>query len=98
MPRSKGPRLPRRPASKPGSKAAKPATYVQKVRVTSKIDMPPLADERPQLIRWIGVRADGSTYPTSRERAHGFELSEPYSDDVPAMPWSYWKGRSGAPR
>lgn len=58
----------------------------------------PLADERPQLLRWIGIDGEGRVYPTSKARGSGFELSEPFSDDVPAVPASYWKGRKSAPR
>jgi hypothetical protein len=64
----------------------------------AKKKLPPLADERPQLVRWISVRQDGSTFPTSRERATGFELSEPYTDAIPPMPASYWKGRRSEPK
>ncbi len=60
--------------------------------------LPPLADERPQLLRWIGVREDGSTYPTSRKRAHGFELSEPISDEIPPVPDRYRVGRKADPK
>lgn len=98
MPGSSGPRLPGKPASDPVSKTGKRSNNARKVSVKSKNDMPPLADERPQLIRWIGVDSEGRTFPTSREHAAGFELSEPISDELPPLPVTYWKGRRAAPR
>lgn len=60
--------------------------------------LPPLADERPQLKRWIGVAPDGTIYGTTRDKAHGVELSEPYSDEIPPVPAHYWRGRKGPPK
>lgn len=60
--------------------------------------LPPLADERPQLRRWIAVDAEGQIYATDQAHSTGVELGPPYDDEIPPLPVSYWRGRKSEPK
>jgi hypothetical protein len=69
-----------------------------------KQKLAPLADERRQLRRWIASNDGGqhvygvrSNFKPGPHQQFGLDLGEPWEDEAPPIPASYWRGRKGPP-